>query len=259
MTKCGRLTVTTRQLARKSSLHMPWGRMAYSLAGDGGLALVFLHGTGCDANDWEHVSRRLPSSLQRVSVDFRGHGASDVPAGEFTIDDLAADVVALLDALQLKRAILVGHSLGGMVAIAASRSKRIVGLALFEAWTRLQAARSFALDRHYGTLAPLAIRRIREKSVRTTSAFRAPVWKAFWKSVERFDGRPCLRAAGMPVFEVYGEMGKTASTEASLLIPPNPAIEIFWVPGAGHYLPHEKPVEVAKICKRMIDRCEPAK
>lgn len=227
--------------------------MAYSQAGYGSPAVVFLHGTGCDATDWDEVVRHLPSAPHRITVDFRGHGASDVPAGPFTIAELATDVVALLNVLQLPQTILVGHSLGGMVAMAVvAQTRRVAGLVLLEGWTRLRAERAFAGDRLYGHLSPLEIRRIREKSDRTIRAFRPATWQAFWKSVERFDGRPCLRDAGIPMFAVYGDMGRTCSTESMLMTPANPAIRLFWIADAGHYVPHEKPLEVAGICTQMI-------
>jgi pimeloyl-ACP methyl ester carboxylesterase len=238
-------------------LRMSWGRMAYARAGTGRPVIVFLHGTGCDSADWAGVARHLPSSLQRVCLDFRGHGASAVPADAFTIADLATDVATLLDALQPAQAILVGHSLGGMVAMAvASQTRRVSGLVLLEGWTHLRAAQAFAGDRFYGHLPPHAVRHIREKSERTSKAFHPAVWQALWKSVEAFDGGPYLQAAEVPVFEVYGGMGRTAATEPLLMIPPNPAITTLWIAEAGHYLPHEKPLEVARICTQMIHRSE---
>ena len=326
----------------KHKLQMPWGRMAYSHAGEGGPAMVFLHGTGCDSADWGDVVRHLPSSLQCVCVDFRGHGASDVPssaftllrqkalrlsasvaratsaeeaaagmilrcrsgyggqdgvlgsrrrplgyggqvagfrkdstcvanatpakqvaprlaAGCFTLADLAADVAALLEALHLSKVILVGHSLGGMVAMeVASRARCVIGMVLLEGWTQLRAARAFPEERFYGHLPPGVIRDIKEKYDKTINAFRPAIWRTFWESVESFDGSPQLRAARIPVFEVYGDMARVPSTESLLMIPSNPAISLFWIAGAGHYLAHEKPLDVARICAQMLDRCEQA-
>jgi hypothetical protein len=103
-------------------------------------------------------------------------------------------------------------------------------------------------------LPPSAIQRIKEKSDRTAQAFRPAVWQGFWESVERFDGSPHLRATRIPVFAAYGAMGRTASTETLLMMPPNPAIATFWIAGAGHYLPHERPLEAAGICAQLIQQ-----
>jgi pimeloyl-ACP methyl ester carboxylesterase len=47
-------------------------------------------------------------------------------------------------------------------------------------------------------------------------------------------------------------MGRTAETERRLGVPPNPHIRWRWVAGAGHYLPHERPAEVAAICREAV-------
>ena len=67
-----------------------------------------------------------------------------------------------------------------------------------------------------------------------------------------FDGWGFLENARIPIYEVYGEMGRHESTEELLRIPSNPNIQIRWIPGSGHYLPHERPVEVAEICVNLI-------
>jgi pimeloyl-ACP methyl ester carboxylesterase len=234
-----------------SWLRMAWGKLFYSATAGSGVPLVFLHGTGCDSADWAPVIRALPDGTAAIRLDFRGHGQSDVPTEEFTIDDLAGDVVALLDHLTVQNAVLVGHSLGGMVAMnVAARSARAAGLVLLEGWTSLRACEAFAGDRLHGRLDRLEVERIQRKSEKTRKRFDPVVWGRFWKSVEAFDALPYLKAAGIPITEVYGEMGRTESTRQMLRIPDNPRIQVLWIPTAGHYLPHERPDEVARISRQ---------
>ena len=239
-----------------TAIEMPWEQMACVDSGGDGFPLLFLHGTGCDSTDWTGVHRNLSRRLRLISPDFRGHGQSDVPAAPFTIGDLAGDVLYLLNDLDLRSALLVGHSLGGMVAMeVARRSSRVSGLVLLEGWTSLSAAsRAFDTGRAYGTLSDDAIARVQEKSSKTRARFEQGNWVHFWDSVQRFDAYAYLRSAQIPIVEVYGAMGRHERTAANLKVPRNPLIEWVWIPDAGHYLPHECPVEVADACMRGLRR-----
>ena len=226
-----------------------WGEMAYLDSGNSGCPLLFLHGTGCDASDWVPVIERLPSEQLCITLDFRGHGQSTVPTQAFSLSDLADDVLHLANYLSLQELVIVGHSLGGMVAMeAAQRSSYVTGLALLEGWTSLSAAgSSFDAGRFYGSLSETEIAQIQRKSEATRSRFQSEVWHDFWESVKKFDAYTYLQHASIPIFEVFGGMGRNDLTKQKLRIPPNPHIRWVWIPNAGHYLPHECPAEVAKV------------
>lgn len=231
-----------------------WGEMAYADSGKSGNTLLFLHGTGCDSVDWMTVINRLPLDQRYVTVDFRGHGNSSVPTEPFTLKDLALDVVHLIDEISGQSVFLVGHSLGGMVAMAvANRCPKIAGLVLLEGWTSLASAGSaFDSGRFYGALSEGQITDIQQKSEDTRIRFNPGVWNSFWTSVREFDGYRYLEKASIPIYEVFGEMGKNELTERKLRIPPNQNIRVKWIPNAGHYLPHECPAAVAEICLNLI-------
>ncbi|HUU22612.1 MAG TPA: alpha/beta hydrolase [Phycisphaerae bacterium] len=237
------------------TIRTDWGQMACRDAGGAGPAVLLLHGTGCDSSDWAAVLRELPPGVRAVTMDFRGHGRSSIPAAAFELPDLADDVLRLIRELGPARVLLVGHSLGGMVAMeAARRCPAVAGLVLLEGWTRLSAAGAFDGDRFYGTLPRAAVDRIQRKSEQTRRRFPPALWDHFWHSLERFDGCDYLRTARIPIIEVYGDMGRTDRTEALLGVPDNPCIEWIWIPGAGHYLPHESPRQVARACSRGIEK-----
>jgi len=94
--------------------------------------LVLIHGMAFDRSGWGPVLARLGRRFRLVLVDNRGTGRSDRPAGSFTVADMAADVVAVLDAAGIGRAHVLGVSLGGMVAqeLAITRPERVDRLVL---------------------------------------------------------------------------------------------------------------------------------
>jgi 3-oxoadipate enol-lactonase len=94
--------------------------------------LVLIQGMGFDRFGWEPVSRKLRRHFRLVLVDNRGSGRSDLPAGSFGVTDMAGDVVAVLDRAGIRRAHIMGVSLGGMVAqeLAVDHPERVNGLVL---------------------------------------------------------------------------------------------------------------------------------
>lgn len=243
------------QDVRAASIRLPWGRQAYESAGESGPCLLFLHGTGCDNRDWDALRAHLPASgLRLLFLEFRGHGASDVSSSAFTLDDLADDALALLDHLRLPRAVFVGHSLGGMVALAAARKRpgAIGGLVQLEGWTSLRASGAFRPNHFFGNLSPEAIERIQAKSLATRARHTPERWTAFWETVRAFDGSDVLTNPPAPVLEVYGEAGRLPDTAARLEVPAHPRIAWRWLPDCGHYIPLEKPAETAALCRDMV-------
>ncbi len=77
---------------------------------------VLLHGLGTDRRIWLYQVPALCPRVPTLLVDLRGHGRSSAPVGQWTIADMAHDVVRLLRHLGVERAHLVGLSMGGMVA-----------------------------------------------------------------------------------------------------------------------------------------------
>lgn len=80
-------------------------------------ALLLLNSIGTDMSLWDAVVPHLTPRFRVLRMDARGHGASDAPAGDYSLDDLAADALAVLGAAAAPRAAVCGVSLGGMVAM----------------------------------------------------------------------------------------------------------------------------------------------
>lgn len=104
--------------------------LAVSRSDGDGLPILFLNSFAADHTMWDAVRARLDRLT--VAFDSRGHGVSDIPASPISVEDLAADALAVMDAENIESAVLCGLSLGGMTAmqLADQAPDRVAGLAL---------------------------------------------------------------------------------------------------------------------------------
>lgn len=92
-------------------------RVAYRAIGDAGPTLLCIHGITQDSTTWEDVARDLADVARVIAIDLPGHGESDNPPGDHSLGAYASSCRDLLFALDEPTATLVGHSLGGGVAL----------------------------------------------------------------------------------------------------------------------------------------------
>ncbi len=111
-------------------------RIAYRRFGAGdGLPILIVHGLSYFSYDWIDVAHELASDRPVVAIDMRGFGDSArSPAGDYSVPSMAQDILAVLDHLVWRRAILMGHSMGGRsTSFAAARNAaRVAGLVLVD-------------------------------------------------------------------------------------------------------------------------------
>jgi pimeloyl-ACP methyl ester carboxylesterase len=106
-------------------------KLHYSEAG-AGTPLVLLHGYPLGSEIWRAQQAGLADRWRVITPDLRGHGKSTAPEGPYSMEAMARDVLALLDALRIPKAVLMGHSMGGYVTLAAAKiaPERFLGLGL---------------------------------------------------------------------------------------------------------------------------------
>ena len=114
-----------------------------------GPAIVFLHGLGGNATHFEHVARGLVERYRVVGLDLVGFGWSQKPDIRYTIDILRDHLLSFLEQRGIRRATLVGHSMGGAVGLAAALKRPhlvdgivllcAAGVARMPIWMRLSA------------------------------------------------------------------------------------------------------------------------
>jgi len=106
----------------------------YHVAGKGDPALVFVHCGGCERGFWDGQVAHFAAKHRVVALDLAGHGQSGSGRKDWTMPAFGQDVVSVVEALGLKRVVLIGHSLGGPVVLEAARRmpSRVAGLVLVD-------------------------------------------------------------------------------------------------------------------------------
>ncbi len=104
-------------------------------------SLVYVHGTGCNANVWSRHMEAVADDFRCIAIDLPGHGGSG-GAGYRGVADYAFAVNALAEHLNLSEYVLLGHSLGGGIALAVATyfPERLSGMVLVDTGARLRVA-----------------------------------------------------------------------------------------------------------------------
>lgn len=217
-------------------LPLAWGNLSYTDSGSGS-PILLLHGTGRSRLDWNEIIAYLPHR-RLIIPDLRGHGGSDTPKNPLTFSDLVEDILALTTHLELGRMDIVGHSLGGMLALeilkrSPERCGKIVSL---EGWTRLTVMRRFDPD-SLTCLAAEKIKLVEELNHDTFVRWMPGIRKKFWRTVEKFDGLPILRSTPHEILALYGDRNRSElPKQEELRVPARPNIFFHWLAGCGHFL-----------------------
>ncbi|MBE9605290.1 3-oxoadipate enol-lactonase [Acetobacteraceae bacterium H6797] len=113
-------------------------RMRYRLEGESGPWLVFSNSLGCSLEMWDAQAEVLKGRYRLLRYDTRGHGGTQATRGAYDFDLLADDLLALMNEIGVEKAVLVGLSMGGMLAqVAALKApERFAGLVLCDTTSR---------------------------------------------------------------------------------------------------------------------------
>ena len=147
----------------------PDGTISYQVDGpDGGPALLLINSIGTTRELWSREVPAFSRTHRVIRYDARGHGASSVPAGDYTIEQLGRDALAVLDAAGVGQAHVCGISLGGLTAIwlGINAPARVSGLVLANTAARVGTVQGWT-DR---------IALVREKGMSAVADLAMPIW-----------------------------------------------------------------------------------
>ncbi len=251
-------------------------RLRYAYKGDpSGTPVIMLHGY---TDSWFSFSPVLPllDNKYRVYIlDQRGHGDSDRPVGGYAMQQFAADVVAFMDAMNLKQATVVGHSMGSIVAqhVASQAPERVSKLVLVASATsvRNNAVRelqreiealndtapvpeTFARDFQVSTIFHPVPSDFLQAVVKESLKLPARVWREVMAEMLAPDASAELKKIKTPTLILWGDKESIfPRSEQDLLTSAlrNSVLKVY--PETGHALHWERPERFAKDLQEFIN------
>jgi YbgC/YbaW family acyl-CoA thioester hydrolase len=250
--------------------------LAVEVRGEGA-PVVFIHGFPFDRTMWRHQLAGL-SRWKRIALDLRGAGASSAPANGYSVARYADDVVQVLDALGIDRAVVCGLSLGGYILFDLLR--RHAGRIRAAVFCNTKAtADSPEARRGRDEMAALAEREgVGAVAERLLPQLLAPATVAAQPDVvthvrdmigrtplpglvgalralrDRPDSTPMLGSFGVPVLAVAGADDKIAPVDVMrAMAAAIPGAQFAVIPAAGHLAPLEQPLATSRVVADFLD------
>lgn len=230
-------------------------RLEYDVGGSGDTAIVFVHCWTCNRTFWNEQFGFFAKNYQVVRLDLAGHGQSDASQRNYTMVAFAADVAAVVNKLKLQRIVLVGHSMGGPVAVEASKllGERVLGVVGVDTFYTAfplpqndEQAAAFVKPFEDDFLAtsrgmvnsmflPSADSKKKSDIMQTVLAANQKMAVSALKDIVRwyrFDAASSLAALGKRLYNINADPGGTATATQP---------RVVLVANVGHFVPQIKP------------------
>ncbi|HKZ32738.1 MAG TPA: alpha/beta hydrolase [Vicinamibacteria bacterium] len=241
----------------------------YEAAGNGEPALVFVHCWSCDRSYWSGQAAHFAKSRRTVAIDLAGHGESGRERQRYTVEAFGADVKALVDALGLKRVVLVGHSMGGPVILEAARlmPEKVAALVPIDTLHRVGqktspeerralldpmradfagAARKFVRDFMF---TPKSDPALADRIAQDMSAAPKAVALSALENLADYDEAAALAAIKAPLRLINADRWPTDLAAARKY---KPDVQLAVMPGLGHFPMLEDPAEFNRLLERAL-------
>ena len=250
--------------------------LAYAETGpDSSTVVVMLPGPTDSWHSYAQVLGLMPSSIRAIAVSQRGHGDSDKPATGYRVEHFAGDVVALLDALDIERAIVAGHSGSCLTArkVAIDHPERVTGLVLEASPTTLKTdrsleafveelaslddpidpafARSVLTDTSSGQLPSQLVDQLVDELLKVP----ARVWKEMFAALLSYDDLAELGRITIPTLLVWGDADRLVRRDMQHTLAQRiHRAELRVYEGVGHTPRWEDPTRFARDVAAFAER-----
>jgi non-heme chloroperoxidase len=265
-------------VAEVSSVRLGTGiTLSCATVGDGSAPVVVLLPGPTDSwRSYEPVLDRFPSSVRAIAVSQRGHGDSDKPPTGYRVEDFAADVPPLLDALGVNQAVVAGHSGSCLVArrVALDQPDRVAGIVLEASPSTLHGhrgltefvgsvvfsladpieptfARSFVVSTSSDQLAPELIDELAGELMKVPTR----VWREMFAGLLAYDDLPDIEHISVPALLLWGDADDLVDRNMqTMLLERIPHAELLVYPGVGHTPRWEDPARFAGDVAAFVNR-----
>ena len=247
--------------------------LRYLKRGEGGVPVVLLHGFGGDLNNWLFNHEPLSGTREVYALDLPGHGESSKQIERGDVGELAEVVAAFMDAVNISRAHLVGHSLGGAVAasIASAEPERVASLTLIASAglgeeINADYIEGFVGARTRNELKPHLQQLFADSSLVTRQlvddvlkykrldgvdeALRKIADSAFAGGRQSLLMRDQLGELSVPILVLWGAEDKIIESSHAQHLPADARVEIF--PDRGHMVQMEAAAEVNRVLDEFL-------
>ncbi|WP_345146626.1 alpha/beta hydrolase [Nonomuraea rubra] len=220
---------------------------------------VLIHGLGTPQRSWDPVARLLQPTFRVITLDLRGHGRSSV-AQDYSIDAYIEDVLAVIDAVHVRRPLLVGHSFGALLALESAARRECRAVVAVDGGLPLQRPAE-AKDRHtFDTEMRrphvrllMAVSTLLGRGVRLSPD---QMWQVIQETEDREQALDSIYARlRCPILQVLAEraepvpwgeeMHAAAKTAADRLYLTHSHVGQVWL-DSGHAIPLEQPQQLAE-------------
>lgn len=244
-------------------------KVHYLTSGKGRDALIFIHGWTCNADFWRGQTSAFPN-VSVIAVDLPGHGRSDKPQTDYTMDYFARSIEAVMRDAKVKRAVLVGHSMGTPVVRQFYRlyPEQTLGLVFVDGGLRLFAPKEQTeqfvamLQANFktvgaqmvnGIVAPVKDEQLKAE-IRTTM-LSAPEHVAVSAMKGMADEKIYERdAIKVPVLAVLAKSPFWPPDTEAFLRSLAPNLDFQMWEGVSHFLMMEKPQEFNRSLQAFLDK-----
>lgn len=247
--------------------------IAWRASGQGDVALVLIHGWSCDSSYWDAQVAPFAKDYRVVTLDLAGHGASGTDRKTWSMAAFGADVAAVAAKLPQKRIILVGHSMGGPVALEAARltGKRVIGVIGVDTLADLGGRKidpaqvegfKAALKRDYAgttrafvtsfffpkTADPALVKRIADDMASAPPGVASPAMDALMA----YEVQPAAAAVKAPIVTINADYQPAMDEAAARKVAPGFRLVTFT--GTGHFPQVEAPERFNAVLRTEIER-----
>jgi pimeloyl-ACP methyl ester carboxylesterase len=229
--------------------------------------VVLLHGAGGSHLYWPPQVRRMPGR-RLLAVDLPGHGKSD-GSGRQSIEEYAGDVDAFIRSIGLNTVVLVGHSMGGAIAIelAGRHPDRVLGLCLMSTGAKLRVSPEIlrgtddpaAFSTTVGRIVDLSFAddaspRLKQLAAQRMRETRSSILHGDFLACNAFDGSASVAGFVMPTLIVCGEQDRMTPPHHSHWLRSHiSGSRLEMVPHAGHMVMLEQPDVVGALLDQFVD------